>query len=103
MSARKKSRFSIVKLEERIATNLTLPSGNVVFAGFDNPSPGFYGYHPAVIARSQTAFDATEATGNPTTANPDIIGNEGPWPAHIVQNGRGGPITCDEAGCPGST
>ena len=98
MKLRKKSRFSIEKLEERIAPNLTLPNGNVLFAGFDNPAPGLY--HPAVTARSLTAVYATEATGNPTTANPLPYGNEGPWSAHIVQHGRGGPITCTETYCP---
>ena len=91
------SRFRIVKLEERITPNLTLPSGKVVFSGFDNPAPGVY--HPAVSQRSLTAVYATEATGNPTTANPLPYGNEGPWSAHIVQH-PDGPIYCTEAGCP---
>ncbi len=64
----KKRRFRIVKLEERITPDLTLPSGGVVFEAFDNPSPELY--HPNFY-RSGAAIDATAATaGFGFTFNP---------------------------------
>jgi hypothetical protein len=84
MKPQKKRRFSIEKLEERITPDLTLPSGGMVFANFDNPAPGTY--HPNFY-RSGTAIETTSglAGTNPTIVNVPY-GNEGPWSAHYLSD-----------------
>ena len=84
MKPRKKGRFSIKKLEERIAPNLTLPSGQVVFEGFDNQGP--QPYH-SNFYRSGTAIETTAglAGTNPTIQNV-AYGQEGPWAAHFMSD-----------------
>lgn len=95
---KKKHRFRIMKLEERITPNLTLPSGHVIFPEFDNPSPVlspfgedlFVDQHPNFV-RAEVAINAT--MGNP--ADGGGFGNEGPWSAHY----RSPVIGCTEPGC----
>lgn len=84
MKPRDTGRFSIVKLEERIAPDLTLPNGQVVFENFDNAAP-FPG-HPNFY-RSETALDTTAdlAGTNPTIQNV-VYGQEGPWSAHYMSD-----------------
>ena len=80
-----KSRFSIVKLEDRITPNLSLPSGQVVFEGFDNQAP--QAYHPQCF-RSATAIETTAGLAgiNPTIQAAPEFGNEGPWSAHYMSD-----------------
>lgn len=86
--ANKNGRFQIVKLEERITPDLTLPNGNLLFDGFDNPGAGAGDgtYHPTFY-RSGTAIDTTDSLAgiNPTIQNPGY-GNEGPWSAHYLSD-----------------
>ena len=99
---KKKRRFQIEKLEERIAPDLTLVGvpgaaaapAPLAFAGFDTPAPGYY--HPNFY-RSPTAVATTDALAgtNPTVQNPGF-GNEGPWSAHYVSD----VIDCADPTCP---
>ena len=85
---KKKSRFRIVKLEERITPGLFLPNGKEVFAGFDNPGDGAGDgtYHPTFY-RSETAILTTDGLAgvNPTVQTAGY-GNEGPWSAHFMND-----------------
>ena len=59
------------------AGDLGLPSGNVVFVGFDNAAPG--DFHPN-FDRAPRALEATTGHG----PSVEGMGNEGPWSAGVA-------------------
>lgn len=65
-----------IEMDMVTAGDLGLPSGDVIFAGFDNPAPG--DFHPN-FGRNSAAVDATTGHG-PTVSGP----NEGPWSAGVM-------------------
>jgi hypothetical protein len=66
-----------------VAGDLTLPNGNVVFSGFDNPAPG--DWHPGLS--TQFGGKRSEQASNVSGSNASgLLGTEGPWSAHFAND-----------------